>query len=132
MAKITNSIVYRDFDFRFLAHPITGKLSLRTNAEAIKQALKCLILTNLYERPYLPSFGSRVKMSLFDNYTAFTESDIRYAIQTAVKNYENRIELLDIRFGGNPDKNELEISIFFRPINTTTVEALTVNLERTR
>ena len=132
MATVTKQLIYKDFDLRFLAHPVTGKLQIKKNSEAIKQAVKNLILTNLYERPYRPTFGSGVRGYLFENFTSFTQDNIAYAIKTALDNYEPRVELLDIRFGGNPDLNELAVSIIFRPINANESVTLNLNLERIR
>lgn len=126
MAVVTREVVYKDFDMRFIPHPVTGKLILRKNDESVKQALKNLILTDLGERFYRPLFGSTVRRSLFDNYTSFTQDNIRSAIKTAIKNYEPRVQLLDIVFTGDPDRNELNISVVFRSINAT--EATTLNL----
>ena len=118
---------------RFMAHPVTGKLVIRKNAEAVKQALKILILTNLGERQYRPLFGSTVRNLLFENYTTFTQDKIRNSIKTAVANFEQpRVELLDILFGGDPDRNELDITIVFRPINSTEVVTLGLSIERVR
>lgn len=132
MAAITQELIYKDFDMRFMAHPVTGKLVIRKNAEAVKQALKILILTNLGERQYRPLFGSTVRNSLFENYTTFTQDTIRNSIKTAIGNFEPRVELLDILFGGDPDRNELDITIVFRPVNTTEVITLGLSIERVR
>lgn len=130
MAVVSKQVFYKDFDLRFIAHPITGKLGIKKNAESVKQAVKNLILTNFYERPYQPLFGSGVRELLFENFTPFTQDGIEEAIKTALTNFEPRVELLDILFGGNPDLNQLSVSIIFRPINT--VEAITLNLSLDR
>lgn len=132
MATVGKAVVYKDFDLRFVAHPVTGRLQTVKNSQSIKQAVKNLILTNFYERPYRPNFGSSVRSHLFENYTAFTEENLQYAIKTALENYEPRVELIDIRFEGNPDRNELSISIIFRPINTTENVTINLSLERVR
>lgn len=129
---ITTELVYKDFDYRFMAHPITGKLVIRKNAEAIKQAFKCLILTSLGERPYRPTYGSATRSALFENFTPFTEEKIRATIETAAKNFEPRVELLNINFFGDPDAYELGVSIYFRPINGTQVVQLDLQLQRVR
>lgn len=128
----TNEIIYKDFDFRFIAHPVTGKLIVRKNAESIKQALKLLILTNYYERPYRSKYGGNISAFNFENYTGITQQNIVHSIKTAIENFEPRVELIDVRFGGNPDRNELAVTIIFRPINATVTESLSINLERVR
>jgi phage baseplate assembly protein W len=132
MSEPTNEVFYRDFDLKFIAHPITGKLILKKNSESVKQAVKNLILTNLSERPYRPLYGSSIRGQLFELFTPMTEDNIRSAIRVALNNYEPRVELLDIRFGGDPDRNSLEIAIVFRPVNSVSPEVLTINLERIR
>ena len=132
MASIIRNVSYRDFDYRFLAHPSTGKLVMRKNSESIKQAVRLLIMTNLGERQYNPRYGSRVRSSLFENYTSFTEENLRQNIEECLSNFEPRIELLQIRFGGDPDRNELIVSIIFRPINTTETVELNISMERVR
>ena len=133
MAKVLNEVRYRDFDFTFNAHPITGKLLLKKNNEAVKQALKLLILTNFYERPYRSRLGGNVTANLFEHYTQFTEDKIRSAIETSIKNYESgRIQLLDIRFNGSPDTHSLSTTIIVRPINSVELLEIDINFERIR
>lgn len=132
MVKVTNDIVYKDFDFRFTAHPVTGKLTMKKNNEAIKQGFKLLIMTNLYERHYRPTFGSTVSNQLFENFTAFTEEDIRSSIITAARNYSKRAELVGIKFNNNPDVNMINVTVFFRPLNSTETISIDLALERVR
>ena len=68
MAKRTlptslKQITYRDFDIQFRRHPSTGKLLIKKDDEAVKQALKTLILTNFYEKPFFPRFGGGIGMT---------------------------------------------------------------------
>ena len=48
---------YSDLNITFNKHPVTGKLSVLKDADAVKRALRNLILTNTYERPYQPLKG---------------------------------------------------------------------------
>ena len=52
LKKITN----RDFDLQFRRHPTTGKLIIKKEDEAVKQAVKNLVMTNHFERPFHPEF----------------------------------------------------------------------------
>jgi phage baseplate assembly protein W len=131
-APITKTVVHKDFDITFKAHPITGKLIVRKNAESIKQAVKNLILTNFYERPYRPRLGSGVRGLLFDLYDPALEQNLKYSIRTALENFEPRAELLDIRLVGDSDRNSLNVTIIFRPVNSTAPVETTISLERTR
>lgn len=132
MSSITKSLVHKDFDLAFRAHPITGQLIVRKNADAIKQAVKLLILTSFYERRYRPRLGSSVKRRLFDLYDPATEANIKYDIRVAMENYEPRAELLDVKIIGDPDRNSLMVTIVFRPLNGSVPVEVSVSLQRIR
>ena len=128
----TNSVVYKDFDLNMRCNPITGKLFIKKNDESLKQALKNLILTDLYERPFRSDFGSSIREALFENYTDSTESQLKDNIETAIVNYEPRIDLLNITLSGDPDSHTLTASIVFRGKNSTEISEATISLDRIR
>ena len=126
--------VNRDFDLQFRAHPSTGKLLMKKDDDTVKQALKNLVLTNQYERPFRPNYGGNVRKRLFDLHTSVTKSDYENLIETAVKNYEPRA-LLDsnsINIIEYPDENGLRITIQFKNQTTLNDIQLDVNLNRVR
>ena len=57
----TNEVIYSDLNFKFTKNPVTKKLSVLKNADAVKQALKILITTDKYERPYKPFLGGNIR-----------------------------------------------------------------------
>lgn len=129
----SKQVRYKDFDIRFKAHPQTGKLLMKKDAEAVKQGIQINVMTNRYERPYRPLFGSDISRRLFDLYDPATESNIKSDVRTAMENYSSeRAELLDVTVAGNPDNNSLHVSVIFRPINSTREETFSLNLERLR
>jgi phage baseplate assembly protein W len=132
MADITKELVYKDFDIRFKAHPVTGSLVIRKNAESIKQAVKNLILTKFYERPYRPSFGSGVPTALFELITPQTIAVLKKSIEDAIRSFEPRAQLIDVVIGAYDELNAINITIFFRPINGRSVVQTTLTLERAR
>ena len=46
---------YKDLDLNFRAHPVTKDVVKRTGNAAIIGAVRNLILTNLYEKPFQPT-----------------------------------------------------------------------------
>ena len=60
-------VLYKDFPISFSAHPVTGNLSILKNADAVKQSVKNIVLTNFYERPYAPLLGGNVRAQMFEN-----------------------------------------------------------------
>jgi len=129
---VTKNLVYKDINMSFANHPVTGNLSVLRNNEAVKRAVRNLILTNHYERPYNPDFGGNVRAMLFENITPITEQTVYGNIKRAIENYEPRVEINDIRVNGKPDQNGLYVSIVFTVINSIEPIQLDVFVERTR
>jgi len=124
--------VYSDFFTDFSRNSVTGQLNKKTNAEAVKQSIRNLLLTNRYERPFQPELGSGLTGLLFENYTPGLELRAKKMVEEVFDNHEPRAELLSIEVGGNPDQNSLSFRIHFRIINTTEPETLEIILERAR
>jgi phage baseplate assembly protein W len=79
---------YKDLDLNFRAHPVTKDVVKRTGNAAIIGALRNLILTNLYEKPFQPSFGSRVRGLLFEDVSFITANILQTEISNVIANFE--------------------------------------------
>ena len=132
MSSVIKSLVFKDFDLNMKAHPVTGKLITRKNNDSIKQALKSLILTDRGERPFRPYFGSDIRQRLFDLMDPAIATSIESDVRMAIRNYEERAELLEVSIDGDPDSNNLRVNIVFRPINTQVPSTLVLTLEAIR
>jgi phage baseplate assembly protein W len=127
-----NQTVYRDFDITFKKHPVTNGLVIRKNSDAITQGVKNLILTDKYERPFKPQFGSDVRKRLFDNFDPLTLEGVKHDVELAFENYSSRAQLLNVGVGSDPDTNQLFVTITYRPINAAKVVTATFSLEALR
>ena len=125
-------VVYSDFFTDFSRNSVTGQLNKKTNAEAVKQSIRNLLLTNRYERPFQPELGSGLTGLLFENYTPGLELRAKKMVEEVFDNHEPRAQLMKVDVGGSPDHNTLSFQITFRIINTTEPETLDIILERTR
>lgn len=47
--------LYSDFDFNFVAHPTTGNLKVLTGADAVKQSVKNIVMTQFNEIFHIPN-----------------------------------------------------------------------------
>ena len=61
----TRTRLYSDIDLTFAKKP-SGEIYKKTDAAAVKQAVKNLLLTNKYEKPFQPSFGGDLNNLLFE------------------------------------------------------------------
>lgn len=126
------TVFYSDFDFTFAAHPQTGRLMLKKNTDAISQAIKLLILTNRFERPFRPKLAGDITKQLFNNYGPFVATEIKEAIAAAVQSYEPRAIVLDVKVVPTPDQHSLDVTLQYRPVQSTSPVTVVFSLERLR
>ena len=128
----TNTRRRSDLDIDFIRHPNTKDIVKKTDVEAVKRAVRNLILTNRYERPFHPEIDGGVTRLLFELATPSTKIEIENAIRTVIKNFEPRAEVLDVFVGGDIDKNGFDVTITFRVINHPEPVTIELFLERLR
>lgn len=122
---------YKDIDFNFLPHPVSGDLVVKKDSQAVKQALKNIILTNFYERGFNTNLGSNVRASLFENITELAAIELRTNIETAINNFEPRADIVEVHVSYD-DNNTLYADIQYNILNTQADEVLRIELERVR
>ena len=123
--------VYSDIDLSF-AKKSNGDIFKKTEAAAVKQAIKTLIQTNFGERPFNYYFGANIRALLFEPVTPDTVAEIDINIRLAIQNFEPRAELLDVRVLDEIDKNSVNVSVRFRVISTNEVVEIKTAFSRLR
>ena len=122
---------YSDLDLVFDARTTTdGDLYRKTDAAAVKQAVKNLLLTNRFEKPYRPDYGANLSSLLFELANEDVGEEIIEAVKGAIQRYEPRAKILDIKVTANLNTNAIAVTIQFRVINTNAVDVLRVNLNQ--
>lgn len=124
--------IYSDFLDSFAASPIGGALAKITNENAVRQAIKNLILTNIGERLYQPLIGSDVRKSLFEPNDILTSTVIKAGVEQTILAYEPRAKDISISVIPSEDQHELILNVVFYVINKTEAIDLTLNLKRVR
>lgn len=123
---------YKDLDIKFESHPVTKKINVLKDNDAISQALKLLILTDKYERLMQPDIRTDVKAHFFENMTPTTASILANYIKTAVRNYEPRAKILNLEIRALHDRNSILIKITYSGINNFQPVTVNVFLEKIR
>ena len=123
---------YKDLDLNFRAHPVTKDVVKRTGNAAIIGALRNLILTNLYEKPFQPNFGSRIRGLLFEDVSFLTANILQTEISNVIVNYEPRVGVDAIRVQANPEQNRYDITIRFFINNLEAPVTINFFLEKVR
>ena len=134
MAIITTNKnrTYSDLDLNFTAHPIRKDINKVTNELAVINAVKNLILTNHYERPFRPDLGSNLRKMLFEPMDKISSATIERELYQVLTNYEPRITVNSLILDPNYDKNGYDVSLQFTINNTTNPIAITFFLSRVR
>jgi len=109
MATISKKFV--DLNPKFNKHPINGDLPTIKNEDAIKQAVKHIVMTARGEKPFRPFFGASVNEALFENFDPTLVDDLALNIEDALNAHEPRVEVIDVEVLEDIDNNSLEITV---------------------
>jgi phage baseplate assembly protein W len=127
-----NTRTFSDLDLNFTAHPVTKDIVRKYDEEAIKAAVKNLVLTQNYERPFHSEIGSQIRGLLFEPATPMLNIMLKRAITDTIINFEPRVKLDEVLVTISPDNNEVYVSIYFTIINTVRPLQVDLILTRTR
>jgi len=124
MANKTRTFV--DIDLSFEPNPNTGDLMVKVDDNAIKNAVKNLILTKHYERAFHSEIGSSITGMLFELPTPGLIAVLNQEVRDVIANFEPRVIVLNVQTIFAPDENSLDVTIIFKIVNTS--EPLTINI----
>ena len=123
---------YSDLDLTFTMHPVKKDIVLSVDDQAVIRAVRNLIMTNHYERPFHPEIGSNVRRMLFEPISPLTANHLQREIEDTIKNYEPRVKLQQVVVQVEPDKNYYSAIIKFFINNRTEPTTLNLVLQRLR
>jgi phage baseplate assembly protein W len=130
---LLRDVVFSDVSVTFTPHPVTGRLPVLKNADAVKRAVRNLILTNYYERPYEPLFGGNIRAQLFENADdPLLDELLKAQIEDAIISFEPRASVSEINVRVDNDSNSIFITIKFMIVNQRFPVELDVAIERVR
>jgi len=127
-----NEVVYRDLGLSFIPHPVTKNVAVLKNEDAIKRAIRNLILTNQGEQVFNELYGGNITALLFENFTPITELDIKSNITDTIKTYEPRATVRGVEVIPNADANAIKINVVFSINDNPELSQLTFTVERVR
>jgi len=123
--------IYKDIDLSFANRP-SGDVYKKTDAAAVKQPIKNLLLISNTEKPFRPYFGGNLGRMLFELSEDYDEDNIRDTIMNAIGNFEPRARVRQVNVNTSPDFNSVDVTVIFQVISTSEVEQLNVSLTRLR
>lgn len=126
------SEIYSDFLVNFNSHPNTGNLMKKIDVEAVKRAIRNLLLTDKGERMFNAKFGSNIRKILFEQADTFSKDQLKSFIEEAITNYEKRAQLEKVVVAVGNDEITYIVDVYFKVINNQTVYNLQIKLDRVR
>ena len=105
---------FKDISMSFKFNPLSGDLITLKNENAIARAVRNIVLTTPGEKLFDPDFGSSVSEILFENVDDITAVSIEDEIKSSLKNYEPRVELINVTVDPNFDANQFDVRITYR------------------
>jgi len=127
-----NSRSFRDIDLDFNRNAVTNDVNVVEDIVAIKRAVRNLVQTNFYERPFQPELGCGIRELLFENFTPMTKVFLQRKIEEVIINYEPRVELQNVAVDDDQDKNRLVVDIYFYIIGVPGPQVVQTFLQRVR
>jgi|TARA_B000000532_G_C18668457_1_gene319974 phage baseplate assembly protein W len=122
---------YSDIDIMFTAHPISGDITTKKDSDAVKRAVRNIILTNDYERPFKPNFGANLRAQLFELQGIGSKKRIASDISDALSALEPRIRNVRVTFG-EEKANSIDVRISYTIINGLGQSAVDFTVNRVR
>ena len=130
-----DTYIYKDLSLFFTPNPVSGDVTMVTDAQDIKRSVRNLVMTNRFEKPFHPEVASHVRDLLFERFTPITFNLLRNRIETVLANYEPRVSVTDVEIddsGQAMDNNNLNVRIFFTLKNDPQIQSVDILLERVR
>lgn len=134
MATVITNVArrFRDLDLNFAIHPLKKDINKHVDEIAVINAIKNLVLTSHYEKPFNPDYGSNVRKLLFETLDIITASAIEREIQQTIENYEPRVEIITLSVIPDEEQNGFTVRMEFFIINQTNPVSVSFLLERIR
>jgi phage baseplate assembly protein W len=123
---------WRDLDLSLKIHPIRKDIIPLKDDAAIKNAVKNLLVSNFYERPFQNDLGANLSGLLFEPAGVITEIQIRDNIRKVLDKYEPRIKVNNIAITDLSEKNSYKIIVNFLIKEYDTAENVEIVLRRLR
>jgi phage baseplate assembly protein W len=123
---------FKDLDLNFNIHPVRKDINKHFDEMAVINSIKHLVLIAPYEKLFQPDIGCNITQLLFENADNITAVAIENEIKNTIKNFEPRVQILDLKVVPNVDQNAFSVYLEFQIVNRPEPIEITFLLERSR
>lgn len=124
--------IYSDISTNLGLNVVSGDVVRLTEMDAVKRAIKNLVMTEKYERLLDPRFGAGISALLFEPMTPLTTIAMRDAIETSIAAYEPRADLKTLDVVPDYDAQTYYVDIVFSLRNTNQTGTVQFFIDRIR
>jgi len=128
---VANKNIYSDMDITMRVHQVTGDVTLKTDTDAIRRAVRNIVLTNKYERPFKPNFGGSIRNMLFELDTDRKVRRMQRTLVETIEKFEPRVSNVSVRFD-DVDNNNMDVTVFYNINEGVPNNDLTFTVTRAR
>jgi len=123
---------WTDLDLNLALHPIRKDIIPLKDDQAIRYAVRNLLVTNFYEKPFNLGVGANLRALLFEPADAITKQTLRKNIIRAIKAGEQRVDIVFVNIVDEPDNNSYRILVKFRIKEFDATDDVEIVLRRLR
>ena len=123
---------FRDLDLSLITNPRTKDIVPLRDDVAIKNAVRNLLTTNFYERPFGHSKGANLRGLLFEPADNITIIEIKQNIQDVLQKHEPRVSIQSIVVKDLSDRNAYNIILQYRIKEFDSLQEVEIVLRRLR
>ena len=105
---------FKDISASFKSHPLTSDVIGLKNASAVARSVRNIVMTFPGEKPFNPTFGSKISKSLFENIDNISAVTIKDEIANSIRKFEPRVILDDLIVSPDFDNNSFDVLIVYR------------------
>jgi phage baseplate assembly protein W len=130
-AVVSQRKPYSDLDVS-LSRDVTNDIAPLKDIDAVKAAVKNLVLTSFGERPFQPNLGSAIKGLLFEPADRISIAVLRKSIVDVLRKNEPRIDSITIEVKDESENNRYMVDLGFRVISLNQEVDISFYLQRVR
>jgi phage baseplate assembly protein W len=129
---VAPSQLYADLPLSFIPHPNSKDIRPLTDINAVKQAVKNLVLSNFVDRPFHPELGGNITRLLFEPANKFTAAVLRDEVIRLLQKREPRVRDIKCEVQLDEEYNRLLVTITFTVKTTQQNTEVSFYLDRIR
>ncbi len=108
---------FKDISLSFKKHPVTKDILVLKDNDAIKKSVMNIVRTNVGDRFYESSLGTKVEDMLFSlNTDEYNQSLLKSEVKTALQNWEPRVKVRRIDTSFTNDSSSVEVTVDYEII----------------